>query len=130
MLKNLSPILSGALLSALDDSPGGAWIAIVSRDHHDVEGIDAPAATVDDVAAALFDVLPLDADAPIVTEGEGDPADSVFAVAGLAADAEGHRFTMLAVSEPAFGALVTACQVVIVIDDPAPVGFLVCKGRC
>ncbi|WP_243063719.1 hypothetical protein [Humibacter sp. RRB41] len=130
MLKNLSPIISGELLRALDETPSGSWIAMVSRAHHDVEGIVAPESTIEDVAAALLAVTPLDPDAPIVAEGEGEPADSVFAVAGLAADAEGRRFKMLAVSELAFGALLTECHVVVVVDDPVPFGFLLCKGRC
>ncbi|GAB3385981.1 hypothetical protein GCM10027568_03750 [Humibacter soli] len=130
MLKNLSPILSGALLRALDETPSGAWIAIASRAHHDVEGIDAPESTVEDVVAALLAVTPLETDAPIVTEGEGEQSDTVFAVAGLAADAEGRRFKLLAVSELAFSALLKESHVVIVVDDPMPAGFLLCKGCC
>ena len=129
MLRNLSPILSGALLRALDETPGGAWIALVSRAHHDVEGIVAPESTIEEVAAAVLAVTPLDRDAPIVTEGEGEPADGVFAVAGLAADAEGRRFKVLAVSELAFSGLLTECALVVVVDDPVPSGFLLCKAR-
>ena len=130
MLKNLSPIVSGALLHALDAAPSGAWIAIVSSDHVVADGIRLEADAVEGVVMALLAVTPLDADAPIVVEGESELTDIAFAVAGLAADAEGHRFDVLPVSDAAFGALTTVSRVTVVIETMDHFGFLLCKGRC
>lgn len=130
MLKNLSPIVSGALLRALDDAPAGAWIAVVSPEHGVRGGIRIALDSVEDVVAALLTVTPLDDDAPIVVEGEHELSDVAFAVAGLAADAEGHRVDTLPVREGAFSALLTASRVTVVVDAREPFGFLLCKGRC
>ncbi|NNC13294.1 hypothetical protein HII28_15590 [Planctomonas sp. JC2975] len=130
MLKNLSPIVSGALLRALDETPSSAWIAIVSPEHDAPHGIRVAHDSVEEVVTALLTVTPLDDDAPIVIEGEHDLEDIAFAVAGLAADAEGHRVETLAVSEAAFGALLTVSKVTVVVDTIDSFGFLLCKGRC
>jgi len=130
MLKNLSPIVSGALLRALDETPSGAWIAVVSPDHDVPAGIRVAHGSVEDVVTALLTVTPLDPDAPIVVEGEHELSDVAFAVAGLAADAEGHRIDNLPVSDQAFAALLTASRMTVVVDAPKPFGFLLCKGRC
>ncbi|MGN6197567.1 RbsD/FucU domain-containing protein [Humibacter sp.] len=130
MLKNLSPIVSGALLHALDAAPSGAWIAIVSAEHDVPEGIPIGHEGVEEVAMAVLAVTPLDPDAPIVIEGDNELSDISFAVAGLAADAEGRRFETLPVSETAFGALLTASRVTVVVDTADSFGFLLCKGRC
>ncbi|QDZ13463.1 hypothetical protein [Humibacter ginsenosidimutans] len=130
MLKNLSPIVSGPLLHALDDAPSGAWIAIVSAGHPVSDGIHVRSECVEDVATAVLAVTPLDADAPIVVEGDDELSDLAFAVTGLAADAEGHRVDALPVSPLAFGALLTESRVSVVVDSVEPFGFLVLKGRC
>lgn len=130
MLKNLSPIMSGALLRALDDAPSGAWIALVSHDHVVPDGIRIAPESAERVVIAMLAVTPLDRDAPIVVEGENELTDLSYAVAGLAADAEGHRFETLPVSETAFGALLTASRVAIVVESPESFGYLLCKGRC
>ncbi|MGA0568727.1 hypothetical protein ACO2Q7_15460 [Rathayibacter sp. KR2-224] len=130
MLKNLSPLMSGALLHALDEAPSGAWIAIVSPEHHAPDGIRLPPESVEAVAAAMLDVTPLDPDAPIVIESDDELSDVAFAVAGLAADAEGRRFTMLPVPGDTFGALLTECSVVVAVDAGERFGFLLRKGHC
>ena len=130
MLKNMSPLMSGALLRALDDAPSGAWIAIVSSDHEVAGSITLDPDSVELVVMALLAVTPLDRDAPIVVEGESELSDIAFAVAGLAADAEGHRFDVLPVSEAAFGALTTVSKVTVAVETPEHFGFLLCKGRC
>lgn len=130
MLKNLSPITSGALLRALDDAPSGAWIAIVSSDHEVPGGIPVDLEPVERVVMAVLAVTPLDDDAPIVVEGDNEFSDLAYAVAGLAADAEGRRLETLPVSETAFGALLTASRVTVVADTSESFGFLLCKGRC
>lgn len=130
MLKNLSPITSGPLLHALDEAPNGAWLAIVSADHFPHDGIRVDAESLEEVVTAILAVTPLDPDAPIVVEGDNDLSDATFAVAGLAADAEGHRIDALAVSDAAFEALLDQSRVTIVVDSPSTFGYLLCKGRC
>jgi L-fucose mutarotase/ribose pyranase (RbsD/FucU family) len=130
MLKNLSPIVSGPLLRALDETPHGAWIAIVSGEHGAASGIKVEAESVEEVVSAVLGVTALDPDAPIVVEGDGDLSDIAFAVTGLASDAEGHRVDALPVSALAFGALLTESRVTVIVDSTVPFGFLMLKGRC
>jgi len=130
MLKNLSPIVSGPLLRALDETPHGAWIAIVSGEHDVPTGIRVEAESVEEVASAVLAVTPLDPDAPIVVEGDSDLSDTSFAMTGLASDAEGHRVDALPVSVLAFGALLTESRVTVMVDSTVPFGFLLLKGHC
>ena len=130
MLKNVSPIVSGPLLRALDETPHGAWIAIVSGEHEAATGIRVEAESVEEVVSAVLAVTALDPDAPIVVEGDSDLSDIAFAVTGLASDAEGHRVDALAVSRLAFCALLTESRVTVMFDSDLPFGFLLLKGRC
>ncbi len=130
MLKNLSPMMSGALLRALDDTPSGAWVAIVSPRHDVPRAVRVAPESVEQVVTAVLAVTPLDGDAPIVIE-DGDGTDDIaLAVAGLAADAEGRRLDTLPVSTAAFQALLSGSRAAIVVDSPERFGFLLCKGQC
>jgi len=102
----------------------------VSSDHAVSRDIIVPTESVEEVVSAVLAVTPLDLDAPIVVEGEGELSDTAFAVTGLAADAEGHRVDALPVSSLALGALLLESRVTITVAASSSFGFLLLKGSC
>lgn len=116
MLKNLDPILSGTLLSVLDGMQPGQWLTLTAGpiaapgagpDHTVVDLSDF---STEAAVAAILSVLPLDrTGAPIAYLDRADAADElpdvVFAVCGIAADAELRRVPMSRLDESDFATL-------------------------
>lgn len=140
MLKNLDPILSGTLLSVLDDMEPGQWLTLTAgpiaaptagAGHAVIELADV---STEAVAAAILSVLPLDTDgAPIVYLDDADAAedlpDVVFAVCGIAADAELRRVPMSRLDESDFGMLARQSEVTVrSYCSGEPAAFLLRKG--
>lgn len=141
MLKNLDPILSGTLLSVLDGMRPGQWLTLTAGtistpdsgpDHTVVELSDV---STEAAVAAILSVLPLDRNgAPIVYLDNADEADElpdvVFAVCGIAADAELRRVPMSRLDEVDFGLLARQSEFTVRSQcggDPA--AFLLRKGE-
>jgi len=116
VLKNLDPILTGSLLSVLDSMAPGQWLTLTagaittpnSGPDHTV--IDLADVSTEAATAAILSVLPLDTDgAPIVyldtEDASADLPDVVFAVCGIAADAELRRVPMSRLGEDDFALL-------------------------
>ena len=116
MLKNLDPLLTGSLLNILDAMEPGEWLTLTagpiktpaSNEGHTV--VDLSETSVEAATQALLSVLPLDtADAPIVYLDDADAQDElpdvVFAVCGIAADAELRRVPMSRLNDSDFRAL-------------------------
>lgn len=141
MLKNLDPILSGTLLSVLDDMVPGQWLTLESGAVAMPEGcagrtvIDLGGISTEAVVAAILSVLPLDSSgAPIVyldvADASEDLPDVVFAVCGIAADAERRRVPMSRLDHDDFALLARQSEVVIrsrCTGEPA--AFLLRKGE-
>ena len=116
MLKNLDPILSGTLLSVLDGMEPGQWLTLTAGPIATPAGdsghtvIDLGGVSTEAAVAAILSVLPLDNDgAPIVYLDSAEAADElpdiVFAVCGIAADAELRRVPMSRLDADCFGVL-------------------------
>ena len=116
MLKNLDPILSGTLLTALDGMEPGQWLTLTAgpaattgaASAHAV--VDLADVSTEAAVAAILSVLPLDRNgAPIVyldnAAADDDLPDVVFAVCGIAADAELRRVPMSRLDESDFDVL-------------------------
>lgn len=141
MLKNLDPLLTGALLSVLDGMQPGQWLTLTAGSvalpdcgaGHPV--IDMTDASTEAAAAAILSVLPLDhTGAPIVyldkEDADDELPDVVFAVCGIAADAELRRVPMSRLGERDFGVL--ACRSELTVRshcDGDPSAFLLRKGE-
>lgn len=99
MLKNLSPLLTGELLVALDELPAGADLLIVADSTPlgpATQVVRVPGASIESVAEAVLSVIPLDSlgPAPIAFHdalAREELPDVAFAVAGIASDAEVRR---------------------------------------
>jgi len=116
VLKNLDPILSGTLLSVLDGMEPGQWLTLTAGAAATPAGgpghtvIELSGTSTEAAVAAILSVLPLDrSGAPIVYRDSADAADElpdvVFAVCGIAADAELRRVPMSRLDENDFAVL-------------------------
>jgi len=140
VLKNLDPILSGTLLSALDGMEPGQWLTFTAgaaatpnsgRDHVVIDLADV---STEAAARAILSVLPLDrGGAPIVYLDRADASDElpdvVFAVCGIAADAELRRVPMSRLDDGDFARLARQSELTVRSrrgEEPAT--FLLRKG--
>ncbi|MCL2795442.1 MAG: hypothetical protein FWD85_09070 [Microbacteriaceae bacterium] len=141
MLKNLDPLLTGALLTVLDEMEPGQWLGLTAGPASATaapEGapvVDLSAASTEAAVTAILSVLPLDsAGAPIVYLDRADAGaelpDVVFAVCGLAADAELRRVPMSRLDEPDFALLAARSALTVrSAGDGRPAAFLLRKGE-
>ena len=141
MLKNLDPLLTGPLLSVLDAMEPGQWLTLTAGpiktptpdEGHtvvDLTGVSTEAAT-----QALLSVLWLDATGvPIVYLDDANTAeelpDVVFAVCGIAADAELRRVPMSRLDKRDFGMLAAHATITVRSNSAGePAAFLLRKGE-
>lgn len=140
LLKNLSPLLSGALLSALDAMRHGETLTLVGSGYPEEELI-APIihlgedVTTEAAADAILSVFPLDpADpSPILfldlADELYDVPDIAFAVTGIASDAELRRIPMTRLERETFLALARRSTVIVRVgSDAPPCAFLLRRG--
>jgi L-fucose mutarotase len=139
LLKNLSPLLSGALLSALDSMKHGDLLTLVGSGYPEEEivspVIDLGEVSTEAAADAILSVMSLDEidPAPIAFLDDSgmfdDLPDVVFAVVGIASDAELRRIGMTQLEKNEFHAL-ARCSVVTVRvgTDAPPCAFVLRKG--
>lgn len=140
MLKNLDPLLSGALLSVLDGMEPGQWLTLTvgdiatpdhGPDHHEIDLTDV---STEAATAAILSVLPLDATgAPIVYLDDANTdelPDVVFAVCGIAADAELRRVPMSRLDRADFALLARQSPLTVRSHcGGEPTAFLLRKGE-
>jgi hypothetical protein len=132
MLRNIDPIIHGPLLTAIEAVKPGRWIAITS--------VGGPAAVptidvdtpLDRMAPALFQVVPLSAQAePIIgwlaDAADDDALDAFFTVQGSARDAERRSFEMGRLLEVPAHAWDNVA-LTITVESPAEFTFFVCTG--
>lgn len=140
MLKNLDPILSGTLLTALDGMEPGQWLTLTAGPAATAASARAAVVDLADVSteaavAAILSVLPLDRNgAPIVyldnADADDELPDVVFAVCGIAADAELRRVPMSRLDETDFGVLATQSALTVRSDSCGEAAaFLLRKGE-
>ena len=140
MLKNLDPLLTGALLSVLDGMEPGQWLTLTAGDSDapvsdSLPVADLSAVSTEAAVSAILSVLPLDtAGAPIVYLDRADAGaelpDVVFAVCGIASDAELRRVPMSRLEAADFALL--AAQSVLTVRSACggePAAFLLRKGE-
>lgn len=140
LLKNLSPLLSGALLSALDALHEGDTLTLVGSGYPE-EALTAPIVhlgedvTTEAAAEAILSVFPLDtADpSPIVfldlADEPYDVPDVAFAVNGIASDAELRRIPMSRLDLEPFVELARRSAVIVRVgSDAPPCAFLFHRG--
>jgi L-fucose mutarotase len=140
VLKNLDPILSGTLLSVLDGMEPGQWLTLTAgaaqtpQSGPDHIVIELTEVSTEATVAAILSVLPLDRNgAPIVYLDKADAADElpdvVFAVSGIAADAELRRVPMSRLDEEDFAMLARQSTVTVrSYCGGEPAAFLLRKG--
>ena len=96
MLLNINPLLTGELLKQLDEMGHSDYLVIADANfpaHRlDPHTLEYPATTVSQIAAAVCEVLPLDAElAPVLMESGRTPApvvqDEILAAVGHASSA-------------------------------------------
>jgi L-fucose mutarotase len=141
LLKNLSPLLSGALLTALDSMDDGDTLTLVGSGYP-VQEIVSPVihlgeVTTEAAADAILSVLPLASDDPSpikfldLGEETYDVPDVAFAVNGIASDAELRRVAMTRLELDEFVALARRSVITIRVgSDAPPCAFLLRKGPC
>ncbi len=133
MLKNLSPLLSGALLSALDSMQDGDTLTLVGSGYPE-ESLTTP--IVHQAAAeAILSVFPLDTADPspiVFLDLAGEPydvPDVAFAVNGIASDAELRRIPMTRLDLEPFVELASHSAVIVRVgSDAPPCAFLFRRG--
>ena len=141
MLKNLSPLLSGALLTTLDAMKPGDELTLVGSGFPPERivspVVDLGSATTEEVAAAILSVMPLDhaEESPIAFYAGGETIeelpDVAFAVRGLASDAEMRAVPLAQVSdEEFFGHAARSVATVRVTTGDPPFAFTLRKGAC
>ncbi|MEO6826564.1 MAG: hypothetical protein ABI255_02095 [Microbacteriaceae bacterium] len=141
MLKNLSPILTGGLLRAVDSTVPGDLIALVSSGYPEArvphETLALTDVTIESAVEAILSVFPLAVDdpSPIYSWLEDEPdeasTDIAFAVNGIACDAELRRIGMTTLSQEMFDALAVQAVVTVRLEETdAPCAFLLRKGYC
>jgi L-fucose mutarotase/ribose pyranase (RbsD/FucU family) len=138
MPNQFTPPMSGALLTLLDELRAGDWLALASANAPMLERkrsltVDAP---LEDVAAAVFDILPISRDTLQPLAGwavdHRDPrfTDLAFAVQGLASDGSGRRQEICALPDEVLVEC-AADEITCAVRVPrggAPFLFLVCVG--
>ncbi|WP_431220727.1 RbsD/FucU family protein [Leifsonia xyli] len=140
MLKNLSPLLSGALLTALDAMEDGETLTLVGSGYPE-DQITTPVVHLEDdvtteaAAEAILSVFPLDPEdaSPIVfldlADEPYDVPDVAFAVNGIASDAELRRVPMTRLELEPFLALARNSTVTVRVGSGAPpCAFLLRRG--
>lgn len=141
MLKNLDPLLTGPLLSVLDAMEAGQWLTLTAgpiepparNEGHTV--VDLSEISTEAATQALLSVLWLDTTGvPIVylddAEAGEDLPDIVFAVCGIAADAELRRVPMSRLNPHDFGTLAARAAVTVRSNRAGdPAAFLLRKGE-
>jgi L-fucose mutarotase len=140
LLKNLSPLLSGALLSALDSMHDGDLLTLVGSGYPEEE-IVSPViylgeVTTEAAADAILSVMPLDNDDPDpiafldCTGALDDLPDVAFAVNGIASDAELRRVSMSRLAMDEFVSLARGSVITVRVgSDAPPCAFLLRKGE-
>jgi L-fucose mutarotase len=141
LLKNLSPLLSGALLSALDSMKDGETLTLVGSGYPE-NTITTPIVHLEDdttteaAAEAILSVFPLDSAHPspiafldLADDEPYDVPDVAFAVNGIASDAELRRVPMERLGIDAFLEQArTSAVIVRVGSDAPPCAFLFRRG--
>ncbi len=140
MLKNLSPLLSGALLSALDSMKDGETLTLVGSGYPE-NTITTPVVHLEDdttteaAAEAILSVFPLDNTHPspiafLDLAGEPyDVPDVAFAVNGIASDAELRRVPMERLGLDDFLEQARGSSVIVRVgSDAPPCAFLFRRG--
>lgn len=140
MLKNLDPLLTGPLLSVLDAMEPGQWLTLTAgpietptpNEGHTV--VDLDDTSTEAATQALLSVLWLDTNgAPIVYLDDADAdelPDVVFAVCGIASDAELRRVPMSRLDGRDFAMLAKHATVTIRSNRAGdPAAFLLRKGE-
>lgn len=139
MLKNVNPLLTGALLRRMDEMGHGDVIGLVDRNfpayRYQVPVIDLRGADTGAASAALLSVFPLDsfADDPIrrmQIDGKPDEINGAAAALGAAARmAEGRDIEMISVERFAFYEQATQAMVIIQTGETVSYScFLLKKG--
>ncbi|MFP3464134.1 hypothetical protein [Leifsonia sp. SIMBA_070] len=134
MLRKLSPVISGQLLTALNDVPAGGWIAITSRTLPPQPRLVPTGASIEDLAEALFESVPVSdrAAAPLVgwlADADDDAAlDAFFTVQGAARDAERRVLEMGRLTELPENPWHDA-SAIITVDSSVDFAFFVCVGQ-
>lgn len=133
-----TPPMSGALLSLLDDLRPGDWLALASANAPMLERTRSLTvdASLEDVAAAVFHILPISRDTRQPLAGwavdDRDPrfTDLSFAVQGLASDGSGRRQAIYALPDDVLVECAAdgVMSTVRVPWDGAQFLFLVCVG--
>lgn len=141
LLKNLSPLLSGALLSALDSMKDGDLLTLVGSGYPE-ERIVSPVihlgeVTTEAAADAILSVMSLDCHdpAPIafldLTNTYDDLPEVAFAVNGIASDAELRRVNMKRLELDEFVLLASSSVITVRVGSNAPpCAFVLRKGEC
>jgi L-fucose mutarotase len=138
LLKNLNPLLSGALLTTLDAMEPGQWITLAGSqyptDRMKAPVIELGEVTTEEAATAILSVLPLENGSPIAfldrTGTMDELPDVAFAVRGIAADAELRRVSLEQMQEEEFFALAENSIVTVHVGSEAPpAAFLFRKGE-
>jgi len=139
VLKNVNPLLTGALLRRMDEMGHGDVIGLVDRNfpayRYQVPVIDLRGADTGAASAALLSVFPLDsfADDPIrrmQIDGKPDEINGAAAALGAAARmAEGRDVEMIGVERFAFYEQATQAMVIVQTGETVPYScFLLKKG--
>ena len=134
MFRQLNPVLSGRLLSALDAAPAGSWIGVTSRRLAPEPHILESTHPLETIAAALFEAVPVSDRAPVplvgwlANEADDDSLDAFFAFQGAARDAERRPLEMGRVLELPEDAW-RGTSAVITVTAEADFAFFVCVGQ-
>jgi L-fucose mutarotase len=141
LLKNLSPLLSGALLSALDSMHDGDTLTLVGSGYPENATSTTPVVhlgddtTTEAAAEAILSVFPLDNDSPspiVFLDLADEPyevPDVAFAVNGIASDAELRRVPMMRLELEPFLELARSSSVIVRVgSDAPPCAFLFRRG--
>lgn len=133
MLRNLSPIITGGMLTALNDTPPGSWIAVTSRPPAPRVRTIETAAPLEHVVAALFQAILVSTRAshPLIgwlaDPHDEESLDAFFTFQGTARDTHRRPFEMGRLMELP----VTSCEnvsAVIIVPYPVDFAFFVCVG--
>ena len=132
-----APPMTGALLALLDDLRPGDWLALASANAPMLERTRSLTvdASLEEVAASVFDILPISRDTLRPLAGwaveDDDPrfTDLVSAVQGLASDGSGRRQELFALPDDVLVDCADGISSTIRVPwDGAPFLFLVCVG--
>jgi len=134
MFRMLNPVLSGRPLAVLGAAPAGSWIAVTSRSVAPQPHVVESTASVEAVAEALFEVVPVSDRSTVPLVGwladasDDESLDAFFAFQGSARDAERRALEM--------GRLVelpedpwSGVAAVLTVESEADFAFFVCIGE-